>query len=81
MPAGFAKLVKIGENIRAMGHSIGWLGALAMPSVFRLLIVLAVLGGIGYGAMFALVQFVQPEPREITHAIPKSKLKVFRDQN
>jgi len=51
-----------------------------MPSVFRLLIVLAVLGGVVYGAMVALVQFVQPEAREITHVVPKSKLKVFREQ-
>ena len=51
-----------------------------MPSIFRLIIVLAILAGAVYGAMLALVQFVQPEAREITHSIPKAKLKVFRDQ-
>jgi hypothetical protein len=44
-----------------------------MPSLFRLLMVLGLLGGIGYGAMFALANFVQPKPREMTIIIPPNK--------
>jgi hypothetical protein len=45
-----------------------------MPSLFRLLVILAVLGGVVYGAMFALVHLVQPKPREITVTVPHDKL-------
>jgi hypothetical protein len=45
-----------------------------MPSLLRLLVVLGVLGGLAYGAMFALAHFVQPKPREITVTIPQDRL-------
>jgi hypothetical protein len=45
-----------------------------MPSLLRLLVVLGVLGGLAYGAMFALAYFVQPKPREITVTIPQDRL-------
>ena len=32
-----------------------------MPTLFRFVVTLAVLAGIAYGAMFALVMFVQPK--------------------
>jgi hypothetical protein len=44
-----------------------------MPSLFRFLTVVAVLGGIGYGAMYALANFVNPKPREMTVSIPPDK--------
>jgi xanthosine utilization system XapX-like protein len=44
-----------------------------MPSLFRLLTVLAVIAGIVYGAIFALANFVNPRPREITVTIPPDK--------
>jgi hypothetical protein len=44
-----------------------------MPTLFRLLMVLGLLGGFAYGAMFALANFVQPKPREMTITIPPSK--------
>ncbi|MCU0884143.1 MAG: histidine kinase [Beijerinckiaceae bacterium] len=37
-----------------------------MPTLFRFLGVLAVLGGIGFGAMLALAMLVQPEQREMS---------------
>jgi hypothetical protein len=46
-----------------------------MPSLFRLLIVLGVLGGIVAGGMAALVWFVEPTPREMSVTIPPEKLK------
>ena len=44
-----------------------------MPSLFRFLTVLAVIGGIGYGIIFALANFVSPKPREMTVTIPPEK--------
>jgi hypothetical protein len=44
-----------------------------MPSLFRFLTVLAVIGGIGYGIVFALANFVTPKPREMTVPIPPDK--------
>lgn len=46
----------------------------AMPSLFRFLVLCAVLAGIAYGAMFALVLYVQPTEREVTIRIPAQKL-------
>ena len=34
-----------------------------MPSLFRFLVVVGILGGIGYGAVFALATFVQVPSR------------------
>ena len=39
-----------------------------MPTLFRFLVVVAVLAGLGFAAMFALATFVEPEPREMTVA-------------
>ena len=44
-----------------------------MPSLFRFLTVVAVLGGIVYGAIFALANFVGPKSREMTVTIPPDK--------
>jgi len=45
-----------------------------MPTLFRFIAVLAVIGGLAFAAMFALATFVEPEPREITVTIPSSRL-------
>jgi SNF family Na+-dependent transporter len=47
-----------------------------MPSLFRFLMILAILAGCVYGAMFALATFVEPNPREMTMRIPADKLDV-----
>jgi hypothetical protein len=44
-----------------------------MPSLFRFLTVVAVIAGIIYGIIFALANFVNPKPREITVTIPADK--------
>ena len=41
-----------------------------MPSLFRFLLVLAVLVGLGYAGLYALATFVKVTPREITQTIP-----------
>jgi hypothetical protein len=44
-----------------------------MPSLFRLIVALGIIGGVVYGAMFALANFVQPKPREITVTVPPDR--------
>ncbi len=44
-----------------------------MPSLFRFLVFLGVIGGLGYVAVFSLANFVKPHPREISVTIPSDK--------
>ena len=44
-----------------------------MPSLFRLVMVVGLMGGIVYGAMFALANFVTPKQREMSITIPANK--------
>ncbi len=45
-----------------------------MPSLFRFLFVVGVLGAIVYGGMWALATYVEPEQREISQTLPASRL-------
>ncbi|HEV7257117.1 MAG TPA: histidine kinase [Bosea sp. (in: a-proteobacteria)] len=45
-----------------------------MPTLFRFVAFLALLGGLVFGCMVALVTFVQPVPREMVETVPPSKL-------
>ena len=45
-----------------------------MPSLIRLLMVVGLLGGVAYGAMFALANFVQPKQREMSITVPAQRL-------
>jgi len=44
-----------------------------MPSLLRFLVVLGVLAGLTYGAMFALARYYDPKPREITVSVPPDR--------
>ena len=44
-----------------------------MPSLFRFLTVVAVLGGLIYGGIFALANFVNPKTREMTVSVPPDR--------
>lgn len=44
-----------------------------MPATIRLIFVLIILGGLGYGAMYALGTFFEPNQREIVKPIPRSR--------
>lgn len=46
-----------------------------VPTLIRFIVILAILGGLVFGGMLALVTFVQPEPREITEILPPAKLQ------
>lgn len=45
-----------------------------MPTLIRLVVILLVLAGLAYGAMFALVAFVEPNEKEVTIRIPARDL-------
>jgi hypothetical protein len=45
-----------------------------MPTLFRFVVTLAVLAGIVYGAMVALVMFVEPKQAELSVRIPAEEL-------
>ena len=44
-----------------------------MPSLFRFLVFLGLLGGLVYGAVFSLATFVKYQPREIIVTVPPDK--------
>jgi hypothetical protein len=44
-----------------------------MPSLFRFLTAVAVIAAIVYGGVFALANFVNPKPREMTVTIPADR--------
>jgi len=44
-----------------------------MPSLFRFLIIVGLLGGLAYGVVFSLANFVHYKPREISVTIPSDK--------
>lgn len=45
-----------------------------VPTLFRFLVVVAILAAIGFAIVFALATLVEPEPREIAVPIPSSRL-------
>ncbi|HEX9237291.1 MAG TPA: histidine kinase [Xanthobacteraceae bacterium] len=44
-----------------------------MPSLLRLLTVIAVLCAVVYGGVYALAHFVEPKSREISVSVPPDK--------
>lgn len=45
-----------------------------MPTLFRLVVTLAVLAGLAYGTMLALVTFVSPRQAELSVRVPLENL-------
>jgi len=46
-----------------------------MPTLFRFLVVCAVIAGSIYGAMWALATFVEPKKRDVTIRLPSERVK------
>ena len=44
-----------------------------MPSLLRFLMVVGIIGGIAYAAIFALATFGEPTPRDITVTVPQDR--------
>ena len=51
-----------------------------MPSLIRFIVMIGVLIGIAYGAMYALVLYVEPQQREMTERVPTDKINPVRQQ-
>lgn len=49
-----------------------------MPTLFRFLVIIAILAGIAYGAMYALVTFVEPNRGEMSIRVPADRLNPQR---
>ena len=49
-----------------------------MPSLFRFLLVVALLIGGGYGVLYALAYHTNPQTRQITVIIPPNQLNKHR---
>ncbi|MFZ0607471.1 MAG: histidine kinase [Xanthobacteraceae bacterium] len=49
-----------------------------MPSLLRLLAVIAVICGVVYGGLFALAHFVHPHTRDMSVSIPPDRF--FKDR-
>jgi len=47
-----------------------------VPSLFRFLVTVAILAGLGYAALWALVTFVEPQPREMSQTVPAQRLNI-----
>ena len=45
-----------------------------MASLLRLIILLAILGGLAFAAMWALDTYVEPTPREMTTRVPLDRV-------
>jgi hypothetical protein len=41
-----------------------------MPSLFRVLLVVGIVGGVGYAAMYLLANYVDPKTREMSVTVP-----------
>jgi hypothetical protein len=46
-----------------------------VPTLFRFVAFVVILGGLVFGGMIALVTFVQPVPREMVEIVPPAKLQ------
>lgn len=46
-----------------------------MPTLFRILVIFAVLFGAGYGVLWVLATKVEPQQREITLTVPAERLE------
>lgn len=49
-----------------------------MPTLFRFLMVLALIAGVGFAGMAALAYLVEPEPRDMSVPIPPARLQPQR---
>jgi hypothetical protein len=44
-----------------------------MPSLFRFLLVVGIIGGLAYAGIIALATMGEPQPREITVTVPQDR--------
>ncbi|WP_026480872.1 hypothetical protein [Ahrensia sp. 13_GOM-1096m] len=51
-----------------------------MPSLIRFLMTIGLIAGAIYGAMFALVLYVEPTKREMSERVPTDKINPVRQE-
>jgi hypothetical protein len=51
---------------------------LALPTLVRFLVVLALIGGVIFSGMLAFAYLVEPEPRDMSVTIPPARLQPRR---
>jgi hypothetical protein len=64
------------ERVRWIPANIA-IGTTSMPSLLRLLTVIAILCGVVYGGLYSLAHFVQPSSREMSVSV--SPTKFYKD--
>lgn len=47
-----------------------------MPSLFKFIMFCAIIAGVAYGSMFALINYTEPNPREVLVRVPNNVLKL-----
>jgi len=45
-----------------------------MPTLFRLVIITGLIAGVSYGAIWALANLVEPQPRPMTITVPQDRI-------
>lgn len=70
-----ARASGISDGAPPIGDAKRFEGRLTVPTLFRFVAFLAILGGLVFGGMVALVTFVQPVPREMVETVPPSRLQ------
>jgi hypothetical protein len=63
------------KRAAADGRRAGEGESTGLPSLFRFLVMIGFLVGVVYATMFALVTFVEPQPREISVRVPAERLQ------
>jgi hypothetical protein len=61
------------EPWRANGGKCVWRSTPTMPATIRLILVLMILGLLGYGTLYALGTVFEPESRQIIKPIPRDR--------
>ena len=51
-----------------------------MPTLFRLLAILGVIGGVIAGSLYVLAEYFQPEPKEISKGLRNVKARVQEEE-
>jgi hypothetical protein len=73
-----AKFASFINRRDAAGYPIQTIAEWIMPSLFRFLLVVALLVAGGYGALYALAYHTNPQTRQITVIIPPNQLNKHR---
>ncbi len=46
-----------------------------MPSLFRFLVIVGLLSAVAFGGIYAMATYFEPEPKEVSKAVPGVKIR------